>query len=77
MEYNRWWQMVEECDTRTFIFPEVLRAMDRSKVINVELVGEGGKVLYEMPDFQRVSVHTAYEYFRWNVTNPMVKYRAW
>ena len=51
--------------------------MDRSKVINVELVGEGGKVLYEMPDFQRVSVHTAYEYFRWNVTNPMVKYRAW
>lgn len=70
-------KMVEECDTRTFIFPEVLRAMDRSKVINVELVGEGGKVLYEMPDFQRVSVHTAYEYFRWNVTNPMVKYRAW
>ncbi|WP_262483975.1 hypothetical protein [Bacteroides stercorirosoris] len=43
----------------------------------MELVGEGGRLLYEMPAFQRASVHTAYEYFRWNVTNPMDKYRAW
>ena len=47
------------------------------KTVKVELVGEGGRLLYEMPAFQRASVHTAYEYFRWNVTNPMDKYRAW
>lgn len=68
---------VEERDTRTFVFPEVLKAIDRSRMVKVELVGEGGRLLYEMPAFQRVSVHTAYEYFRWNVTNPMAKYRAW
>ena len=68
---------VEELDTRTFVFPEVLKAIDRSKTVKVELVGEGGRLLYEMPAFQRASVHTAYEYFRWNVTNPMAKYRAW
>lgn len=68
---------VEERDTRTFLFPEVLKSIDRSAVVGVELVGEGGRFLYKMPAFQRASVHTAYEYFRWNVTNPMAKYRAW
>ena len=68
---------IEERDTRTFLFPEVLKAMDRSAEVGVELVGEGGRFLYKMPAFQRASVHTAYEYFRWNVTNPMAKYRAW
>lgn len=68
---------IEERDTRTFLFPEVLKAMDRSAEVGVELVGEGGRFLYKMPAFQRASVHTTYEYFRWNVTNPMAKYRAW
>jgi len=68
---------IEERDTRTFVFPEVLKAIDRSAEVSVELVGEGGRFLYKMPAFQRASIHTAYEYFRWNVTNPMAKYRAW
>lgn len=68
---------IEERDTRTFIFPEILKAIDRSTAVSVELVGEGGRFFYKMPAFQRASVHTAYEYFRWNVTNPMAKYRAW
>ena len=67
----------EECNTRTFIFPEVLQAIERSHRVKVELEGGGGRFSYTMPAFQRASVHTAYEYFRWNVTNPMAKYRAW
>lgn len=68
---------IVERDTRTFLFPEVLKAIEYSKTVHVELVGEGGQLLYKMPAFQRASVHTAFEYFRWNVTNPMAKYRAW
>lgn len=67
----------EECDTRTFAFPEVLKAIERSHTVIVELEGKGGRISYTMPAFQRASIHTAYEYFRWNVTNPMAKYRAW
>lgn len=69
--------MVKEHDTRTFVFPEVLRELEHTSRINVELIGEGGIFSYEMPAFQRASIHTAYEYFRWNVTNPMVKYKEW
>lgn len=69
--------VVKEHDTRTFIFPEVLRELEHTSKINVELIGEGGTFFYEMPAFQRVSIHTAYEYFRWNVTNPMAKYKEW
>lgn len=69
--------MQEECHTRTFIFPEVLKAMERSRGITVELKGEEGSFSYTMPAFQRASIHTAFEYFRWSVTNPMAKYRAW
>lgn len=67
----------EECDTRTFVFPEVLKAIERSHSVLVELEGEGGRLSYTMPAFQRASARTAYQYFRWNVTNPMAKYRAW
>lgn len=70
-------KMCRERDTRTFLFPEALKAIVRSAAVRVELVGEGGSFIYPMPAFQRASAHTAYEYFRWNVTNPMAKYRGW
>lgn len=67
-----------EYDTRTFIYPEVAKAILRSGKVNIVLEGEGGgRISYEMPAFQRASLYTAYEYFRWTVTNPMKKYRAW
>ncbi len=68
---------LEERNTRTFLFPEELKAITRSQMINVELIGEEGQLLYKMPEFQRASAYTAYEYFRWNVTNPMIKYTRW
>lgn len=70
-------QMIEECDTRTFVHPEVMKAMARASKVTVELEGDGGRLSYQMPAFQQASLRAAYDYFRWNVTHPMAKYRAW
>ncbi len=68
---------VEERNTRTFINPEIMKAMLRSNKLEVVLEGEGGRFSYKMPAFQRASLYTAYEYFRWTVTNPLAKYETW
>lgn len=75
MEGNK--QSRSESDTRIFINPEVMKAMLRSKRLEVVLEGKTETFSYKIPAFQRASLYTAYEYFRWNVTNPMVKYKAW
>ena len=66
-----------EHDTRTFISPEDLQQLARTYRITVTLEGKNSKLSYDMPWFQHASLQTAYEYFRWHVTNPMAKYRAW
>lgn len=68
---------VVERDTRTFIMPDILQTLHRAHQIEIIIKGENGTLTYEMPWFQRASLNTAYEYFRWHVTNPMAKYRAW
>lgn len=68
---------ITEHDTRTFISPDELQQLKRAHHIDVVVEGEKGRLSYEMSCFQRASLHTAYEYFRWHVTNPMAKYRAW
>lgn len=68
---------VTERDTRTFIMPDILQSLQRAHQIEITIKGENGSLFYKMPWFQRISLNTAYEYFRWHVTNPMAKYRAW
>ena len=67
-----------EADMRIFIFPEDAKHILRSPQVTVTIEGSNGKVVsYEMPPFQRASLSTAFEYFRWNVTNAMAKYKGW
>lgn len=68
---------ITERDTRTFIMPDILQKLQSAHQIEITIKGENKTLTYEMPWFQRASLKTAYEYFRWHVTNPMAKYRAW
>ena len=65
-----------ERDTRIFMYYEQLKKMLQSPTVNVEIVGENRTLSYKMPAFQKYSLLTAYEYFRWQATNPMIKYRG-
>ena len=68
--------LLREKDTRVFIFREDLEKILRADKIWVRINGKNAAVSYEMPAFQKYSAYTIYEYFRWHVTNPMVKYRG-
>lgn len=63
-----------EKDTRTFLFPDVAKKLLKARTIRVVIDGAAGKLAYDMPAYQRYSLFSALEYYRWNVTNPMVKY---
>lgn len=65
-----------ERDTRIFMHYEQLKKMMQSRTVGVEIVGQFRTLSYQMPAFQKYSLHTAYEYFRWQATNPMIKYRG-
>lgn len=67
--------LLRERDTRTFIFSEDLAKIIRAGKVRVKIQGKDASVSYDMPAFQKYSAYTIYEYFRWHVTNPMVKYR--
>lgn len=66
-----------EADMRTFVFPEEAKEILRSRSVTVSIVGENDSISYPMPMFQRVSLFTAFEYFRWHVTQAMEKYKNW
>lgn len=62
---------------RVFVAPEVLKRLSRTNGLTVTLEGRTRKFDFVMPAYQRASLSTAYEYFRWNVTNALVKYKGW
>lgn len=63
-----------ERDTRVFIFSEQMKKILQSTSIQVEIVGTEKSITYKMPEFQKYSLRVIYEYSRWQMTNPMVKY---
>jgi hypothetical protein len=65
-----------ERDTRIYMHYEQLKKMMQSRVVEVEVVGTNKKLSYKMPAFQKYSLYIAYQYYRWQATNPMVKYRG-
>ena len=67
-----------EADMRTFMFPDDVKHILRSHTLTVIIeCANGRRISYEMPYYQRASLSTAFTYFKWNVTNPMMKYRGW
>jgi len=67
---------IVEKDTRVFIFPEDLQKMAKAATIKIEIISDNSTIIYQMPWFQKHSLHTIFEYFRWQATNPMQKYRG-
>lgn len=61
-------------DSRTFLMPEELKRLVRAHHIEVEVEGGGETRRWTMPKYQWYSLYTAFEYFRWQVTNRYVKY---
>lgn len=67
-----------DADMRVFLSQEDAKHILRSPQVAVTIEGNNGKaVSYVMPSFQKASLSTAFDYFRWNVTNAMVKYKGW
>jgi len=67
---------IVERNTRRYLYPEYLQKIIRSQKVVVRITGENRSVEYIMPEFQRYSLYTTFEYFRWQATNSMVKYKG-
>ena len=62
--------------TRCFINREDALAIFRSRKVRITLTGASSKS-YLLPSYQRHSLKTALQFYKENVTNPLIQYNGW